>query len=104
MEGKDTPASRVRLKQIRESSLNARALVAERQGLAIRFQFIRQTYAVLLGLNLISSKGLAFLFRLDDTGWSPIYVEQVIREPIAGLKRKLPDGDTAACTDISRLA
>ena len=63
--------------------------VQERQRALMRRQGVGQARAVLGGLRLDPRQGCAGLLRLDDPRGPGIDIEQVVREPVPLLERKL---------------
>jgi hypothetical protein len=103
VERKHEPAARIRLHEVRKPRLNAGALIAKRQGLAVRLQYVRKPDAVFLSLNLVSGKGFSLFLGFNYSRRSAIHIKQVVGETVAGLQRKLANGYAATGGDI-RLA
>ncbi len=96
MKGKDGAAASVGLHQVGETGFDAGALVAEGEGLAVRFQLIGKADAVFFGLNFVAGESFAFFFGFDDASGDGIDIEKIVRLAVAGFHGEFTNRDAAA--------
>jgi len=104
MKGKDGAAASVGLHQVGETGFDAGALVAEGEGLAVRFQLIGKADAVFFGLNFVAGESFAFFFGFDDASGDGIDIEKIVRFTVAGFHGEFANGDAAARGDVGFFA
>jgi hypothetical protein len=69
----------------------------------VRWQVVRQSLAVLGGLNFHTDEWKSFLLGFNNSGRPSVYIKEIVRESVSGYQRKISEDDAPSGVNVSFL-